>query len=161
MTNRNVSSRSDAVVDELPGIDTKRLLARIAEYWKRLGLTDEALIASLSEDCLSRARRLARRATPGEVLRRALEDAQRRFDHALAAAMDLPPTNDPHPLAAARAALLLSARVSSGCLFAHNAATRELKIRLEQSLPQPTPPEARTTMTPVPFRFWLFRSTDH
>ena len=74
MTNRNVSSRSDAVVDEPSGIDTKRLLARIAEYWKRLGLTDEALIASLSEDCLSRARRLARRATPGEVLRRALED---------------------------------------------------------------------------------------
>lgn len=141
--------------------DSASLLARIAEYWHSLGLTDTALIASLSEDCLAKARRLVGRGSSPHLLRRALEEAQRRFDHALAAAIGLPPSNDPQPLAAARAALLLSKELTADCLFAHDEATRQLKERLAHALPQSAPPEARATMTPAPISFWLFKSTDY
>lgn len=140
--------------------DCAPVLARIAEYWESLGLTDAALIASLAEDCLAKAKRLVGRGSSPHLLRRALEEAQRRFDHALAAAIGLPPSNDPQPLAAARAALLLSKELTPDCLFAHNEATRQLRERLAHALPQPTPPEARVTMTPAPISFWLFTSTD-
>jgi hypothetical protein len=126
-----------------------------------LGLTDEDLIASLSRDCLLSARRIVGRTASLELLRRALEEAQRRFDHALAMAAGLPPSNDPHPLAAVRAALLLSKRFTADCLFAHDDVTRQLKEQLDHSLPQPTPPEAKLNMTPASLRFWLFNSTDH
>ena len=143
-----------------PDFEEQPMLGKIAAYWKMLGLTDDDLIASLSGDCLRSARRLVGRASSVDLLRRALEEAQRRFDHALATAAGLPPTYDPHPLAAARATLLLSNGFAADCLFAHDDATRQLKERLDHSLPQPTPPEARVNMTPVPLRFWLFPSTD-
>jgi len=145
---------------ESPALDEQPVFRNIAAYWKMLGLTDDALVASLSRDCLLSARRLVGRASSADLSRRALEEAQRRFDHALATAVGLPPTNDPHPLAAARAALLLSDGFPADCLFAHNDVTRQLKQQLDHSLPQPTPPEARANMTPVPLRFWLFKSTD-
>lgn len=144
-----------------PEADTAApLLARIADYWKSLGLTDATLITSLSQDCLAKARRLVGRGSSPQLLRRSLEEAQRRFDHALAAAIGLPPSNDPQPLAAARAALLLSKGFTADCLFAHDEATRQLQERLSQALPQSTPPEARVSMTPAPISFWLFKSTD-
>ncbi len=140
--------------------EAKVLLERIGAYWRTLGLTDEVLIASLSADCLSRARRLVGRPVPAELLRRAIEEAQRRFDHALATAIGLPPSNDPHPLAAARAALLLTPDRAADRLFRHDETTRELKEQIMPHLPQSTPPEAPVSMVPVTLRFWLFKSTD-
>ena len=149
---------------ELPPVsevDEGRIKQRIADYWRRLGLTNQDLIDSLTHDSLSRARRLVARATEAVLLRRALEEAQRRFDHALASAMGMPPSNDPHPLAAARAALLLTPDLTADCLFAHDDSTRQLRDRLQGLLPRSTPEESPMEMTPVSLRFWLFKSTDH
>ncbi|MFN5746751.1 MAG: hypothetical protein ACK443_11810 [Methylococcaceae bacterium] len=141
--------------------DITVILRQIATYWQALGLTDPLLISSLAEDCLTRARRRVGRVSNDELLRRSLEEAQRRFDHALANAVGLPPSNDPHPIAAARAALLLAARDASlNCLFAHDESTRELGAALQEVLPQATPPESHLTMRVKPLRFWLFASTD-
>jgi hypothetical protein len=161
MTAMTATSAPATGTHDDPALDESPVLERISAYWNQLGLVDEDLIASLSRDCLASARRRVGRASSADLLRRALEEAQRRFDHALATAAGLPPTNDPHPLAAARAALLLSDGFPADSLFAHDDVTRHLKERLAHSLPQPTPPEARVTMTPVPLRFWLFKSTDH
>jgi hypothetical protein len=157
-------AEANPVMTELPplgGVREDELKERIGHYWQMLGLTNQDLIASLTGDCLSKARRLAGRASEMELLRRALEEAQRRFDHALASAVGMPPSNDPHPLAAARAALLLTPDLSADCLFAHDDSTRELKDRLLGCVPRSTPEESPVTMTPVSFRFWLFKSTDH
>jgi len=151
-----VPVRPDSGVE---AIDVAAILARVAQYWRAQGLRDDMLIASLSDDCLKQARRLVGRVSAEQWLRRSLEEAQRRFDHALATAMGLPPSNDPHPLAAARAALLLTPGFSADCLFAHDEATRRLKDRLEGCLPRNTPPESPLDMTPAPLSFWLFQYT--
>ncbi len=155
------TAHAKPVLTEADGMDEGPLRKRVADYWRVLGLTNEELIASLSEDCLSRARRLAGRASGAELLRRALEEAQRRFDHALASAVGMPPSNDPHPLAAARAALLLIPDFSSDCLFAHDDSTRQLNDKLQACLPQSTPEESPLAMAQASFRFWLFKSTDN
>lgn len=136
------------------------LIARIEAYWRQLGLKDPVLIGSLAHDCLHRARRLIGRPDDGELLRRALEEAQRRFDHALANAMGMPPSNDPQPLAAARAALLLSPEWSGDTLFRHDETTRQLAESLRSVLPVSVPDESHLTMKTVPLDFWLFKSTD-
>jgi hypothetical protein len=136
------------------------LIVRIEAYWRELGLKDPILIESLSHDCLHRARRLIGRPDDGELLRRALEEAQRRFDHALANAMGMPPSNDPQPLAAARAALLLSPEWSGDTLFRHDETTRQLAEQLRSAIPVSVPPESHLTMKTVPLDFWLFKSTD-
>ena len=135
-------------------------ITRVADYLRHLRLTDEVLIQSLAEDCLRRAQRLMGRESEAELVRRGLEEAQRRFDHALAAAVGMPPSNDPHPLAAIRAALLLNDQLSSDALFRHDHTTLELKDALREALPRSTPEEARLEMKPVPFDFWLFTSTE-
>ena len=157
-TTSHATSTASAAPEE--GDYQSLLLVKIADYWRELGLTHEPLITSLSEDCLSRARRLVGRVSLPELLRRSLEEAQRRFDHALAAAIGMPPSNDPYPLAAARAAMLLNPGCSADSLFTHDEETRKLKEYLERNLPQSTPEESVLPMTPVPFRFWLFKSTD-
>lgn len=136
------------------------LIARVEAYWRQLGFKDSVLIESLSKDCLQRARRLVVRPDDAELLRRALEEAQRRFDHALASAMGIAPSNDPKPLAAARAALLLAPDLSADTLFRHDESTRELAERLRAAKPVAVPPEAHLEMKPVPIDFWLFQSTD-
>ena len=150
-----------ASAPDLSAIDFGPVRAKVTDYWKALRLTDEVLIGNLVEDCINRARLRVGRPSSPELLRRAIEEAQRRFDHALASAIGIPPSNDPHPLAAARAALLLTPGLSADSLFRHDASTRELKEKLEPLLPRSTPPEAPVSMTPVPLRFWLFKSTDH
>lgn len=142
------------------GKSKSQLISQVEAYWRQLGLTDPVLIESLSHDCLNRARRLIGRPDEGELLRRALEEAQRRFDHALANAMGMPPSNDPQPLAAARAALLLSPEWSGDTLFRHDETTRQLADRLRPVLPVSVPPESHLTMKTEPLDFWLFKSTD-
>jgi hypothetical protein len=132
---------------------------RVVAYWRRLGLTDPALIDSLAEDCLHRAKRRLGRRTDEALLMRTLEEAQRRFDHALARALRLPPSGDIHAIAAARAALLLSGDgLGSDCLFRPGEPPPEFQAQLQAALPRSTPPEAHLSMPEAPLSFWLFES---
>jgi hypothetical protein len=139
-----------------------RVKLRVAAYWQRLGLTDAELIERLVDECLSRARRVIVHGSEDELLRRSLEEVQRRLDHALAQSLDLPPSQDTRPLAALRAAFLLSGqRSSADALFRPGPPARPLGEAIRHALPQPTPPEAPLSMTEAPLRFWLFRSAAH
>lgn len=137
-----------------------RVQAQAGEYWRRLWLSDPALIAHLSEECLHRARkRMGQQGSEQEWLMRTLEEVQRRFDHALARALRWPPTVDGHVLAAARAAFLLSGAPGEGdALFQPGEPAPEFQARLQALLPRSTPPEAPLSMPPAPLRFWLFKS---
>lgn len=132
----------------------------VVAYWRELGVNDPALIERLAEECLQRAgRRVGQKVVDEELLRRALEEAQRRFDHALGRALRLPPSADPQPIAAARAAFLLNKdKVSADSLF-EGETPPDLVTQLQAVLPQSTPPEAPQTMDETPLRFWLFKST--
>ena len=132
---------------------------RVVAYWRRLGLSDPALIDSLTEECLHRARRRMGRGSDEELLMRALEEAQRRFDHALARALHLPPSGDVHAIAAARAALLLeSGGFCSDSLFRSGEPAPDVQSKLQAILPRSTPPEAHLPMSEAPLSFWLFKS---
>lgn len=146
---------------EAPEISSPGVRGQVMAYWRTLGLADPELIASLTQDCLHRAMRRVGRGSDEELLRRALEEVQRRFDHALARALGLPPSNDPHPVTAARAAFLLDKeRVSADALFGHGDAAEVAKY-LQKILPRSTPPEAHLSMPEAPLRFWLFKSPHH
>lgn len=148
--------------DPLPHEVSVRVKARVEDYWRRLWLADAALIAYLAEECLHRARKRMGRGNEQEFLMRSLEEAQRRFDHALARALHLPASNDAHALAAARAAFLLSGGPGEGdALFRAGDPAPELKAKLQAILPRSTPPEAHRAMPPAPLRFWLFKSPPH
>ncbi|MBP1148249.1 MULTISPECIES: hypothetical protein [Methylocaldum] len=139
----------------LPGIKE-----RVVAYLQSLGLSRQDLIENLADDCLNRARRRVGRGAGDELLKRAIEEAQRRFDHALARAMRLSPSKDPHPIAAARAALLLTGCPSaSDALFGNPDPPSETGEMLREILPRPTPPEDSVPMAEQPLRFWLFKST--
>lgn len=142
-------------------VNDERIHLSVQNYFKALGLRNAELIESLSYDCLAKARRRVGRDVEDELVRRAIEEAQRRFDHALAAAAGVPPLNDPYPIARTRAAMLLSSSGNDAdALFTHDASTRELGDRLKNSLPQPTPPEEHLNMAVTPLKFWFFKSTD-
>jgi AcrR family transcriptional regulator len=149
-----------ALAYEFPESWPEPVRLRIMAYWRELGLTDPALIETLADDCLDRARRrVGRGSDEGELLRRALEEARRRFDHALTWALGLPPSEDHRPLAAARAAYLLAEeRIPADSLFAPGASASDLSLRLRKALPRATPPEAPLPMPEAPLRFWLFKS---
>lgn len=156
-TDKVVSIKSNATAPAVP----ERVRQRVAEYWRRLGLADPALVERLTEESLVRAgRRVGQRAAEQELLRRALEEAQRRFDHALARALRLPPSKDTQPVAAARAAFLLAQeRPCADSLFQTTEPLPEIDAQLRAVLPCATPPEAPLAMSETPFRFWLFQST--
>lgn len=133
---------------------------RVLDYLRSLGLSRQDLVEGLAEDCLNRARRRVGRGAAEELLKRAIEEAQRRFDHALARAMRLSPSKDPHPVAAARAALLLTGCPSaSDALFGNPDSPSDAGEMLKDILPRATPPESPAPMAEQPLRFWLFKST--
>jgi hypothetical protein len=133
---------------------------QVSHYLQALGLIDHYLIQQLAEECLSHAKRRAADDTSEEFLRRALEEAQRRVDHALARALGLPPSRDPKPIAAARAAMLLArGAISVDALFLSPEASDEAASRIREALPRAMPPEEPLEMQPTPLRFWLFKST--
>lgn len=151
-----VSAPSTAETES--GDDIKTLVAR---YWNALGLDDPGLVSELTEECLGRARRRGGR-EPGEdgLLARAIEESRRLLDQALARALNLPPSRDSQSLSSARAALLAgeSPNLMAAVLRSENLSNERLD-ELRRRFPCPTPPEARLKMSPVPLRFWLFRST--
>lgn len=135
--------------------------ARVITYLGTLGLRDAASMDKLSEECLQRARR---RAAPGdrdELLRRALEEAQRRFEAAIARLMGVSGIKDFHIVAASRAALLLGG-ASDICIdslmhgFEDQAeSAARVNAWLKAALPQPTPPEASLPMHEHPISFFF------
>ncbi|WP_052807893.1 hypothetical protein [Methyloterricola oryzae] len=131
--------------------------ARVVAYLDRLGIRDQDLVRRLSAACLQRA---SRRAAPGqheELLRRSLEEAQRRFDAALAQSLNLQGVKHLHDLAAARAALLLGegAMASDSVLQGQDGEDAKL-ASLAAIIPQATPPEVPQEMHEQPISF-LFR----
>ncbi|SMF96858.1 hypothetical protein SAMN02949497_4272 [Methylomagnum ishizawai] len=156
----NQAHQAEPAHGSLSHAASMRVQAQAGEYWRRLWLSDPALIAHLTEECLHRARkRLGQQGSEQEWLMRTLEEIQRRFDHALARALRWPPTVDGHALAAARAAFLLGGTPSEGdALFRTGEPAPEFQARLQALLPRSTPPEAPLSMPPAPLRFWLFKS---
>jgi hypothetical protein len=132
---------------------------QLKAYWRSLKVSDPALIETLSDECLARAQRRLGHGTEGEFLRHALEEAQRRFDQALARALRLPPSKSTGPVAAARAAFLFSAdQPTADGLFQSAGSGLNLGGAFRKALPNPTPPEAHLSMPEAPLRFWLFKS---
>jgi hypothetical protein len=139
--------------------DASHVRQRLIAYLQQLGLRDPVRIASFADECLRHA---ARKVAPGsheELIRRALEEAQRRFEHAVARAMGLTVGGDFHPVAAARAALLLR---GAGELNVDDLLSGDddstLAARLRAVLPRPTPPEAGLSMHEQPISFLISRS---
>lgn len=134
--------------------------ARVSAYLKRLGLQDPALTRQLAEECLERARRRAAPGSESELLRRSLEEAQRRFNQALSTALGINKVeDDERPLAAARAAFLLRGQaLPADELFRDPVHAQEWAGAVSSALPNATPPESPLEMHAHPLRFWLFKS---
>ncbi len=132
----------------------------LLEYLRRLGVKEPALLDALATECLSHARR---RVAPGlndELLRRAIEEAQRRMDAALARVLDFNATRDLHALAGARAALLMCGEApSTDFLFEKQEPDSERLSRLKAKLPVATPPETPRAMAPQKLEFLFFKSS--
>lgn len=142
--------------------DAEPIRERLRAYWHSLGIGNEALLDSLAGECVQKARHKMGRASGQEWLKLALEEAQRRFDHALARALRLPPAKDNQALLTARAAFLLNpGRFSAEGLFQSPETAAELAAELQAVLPQATPPEAHLSMVEQPLDFWLFSSTSN
>jgi hypothetical protein len=132
---------------------------RVVAYLGRLGFSDPGVIEALAEECLHRARRRAAPGSQEELLRRTLEEVQRRFDHAIALALDLAGSKDFRPVAGARAAILLGgAGISSDSLFHRQEGLAEMASALRAALPVATPPEANLVMPDQHISFLFSRS---
>ena len=138
----------------------KAIEDRVSAYLHKLGLRDPALIKALTDACLHRA---SRRAAPGgrhELLRRALEEAQRRFDNALGQSLNLHGSKNAHALAAARAAILLEdTAVDTDHLMRAPQDLSGAVGSLDPHLPRATPPESRLSMHEQPISFFFSRSS--
>jgi len=136
--------------------DSACIQERVSAYLRKLGLTDEGLIARLAAECLESARRRVAPGCESELLRRALEQAQRRFNQVLAKTLGLTGTpDDERSLAAARAAILLRAQPSpTDGLFNGRHDVQEWVGQIRQTLPVSTPPESPLDMHEHPLRFW-------
>ena len=133
---------------------------QVIHYWHSLGLVDHKLVQTMTDECIAQARKRVGRDAPDELLRRSLEEAQRRLDHALGRALGLAPSRDPQPLTAARAAFLLTKDgAAADALFRDVESATEFCRPLRGILPRATPPEAHLNMPQTPLDFWLFRST--
>lgn len=147
------------VVDDHPEPAAKSVEEQIQSYLCRLHFQDPEFIARLASDCLQHARRRVGRDDPGEWLRRALEEAQRRLDQALARALGLNLTREPAAVAGARAALLLGkAGIRADELFLAQPVDPATLATLEGARPLATPPEAPAAMPTQKLSFVFFKS---
>ncbi len=129
----------------------------VTTYLKQLGLKAPALLETLSEELMHRAkRRVAPDAPNEEVLRLALDEAQRRFDNAIMQTLNLS-GKEIQPIAAVRAALLLNDEASD-FLFRSEDINDERIAKLQANLPMATPPEAHLEMEEQPISFYLSSS---
>jgi hypothetical protein len=147
------------VADEHSEPAAKSVEEQIQSYLRRLHFQDPELVARLASDCLQHAQRRVGRNDPGEWLRRALEEAQRRLDQALARALELNLTREPAAVAGARAALLLgSAGIRADELFLAQPLDPVTLAALEASRPVATPPEAPAAMPTQKLSFVFFKN---
>jgi hypothetical protein len=135
---------------------------RLARYLTELGVTDSALLDSLADEAMHRARRQVAPGSAEELLRRSLEELQRRFDNGVSRMMNLASARTPHDLAAGRAAFLLDNRLREhlNSIF-HGAAHDEvLEAQLRASLPQSTPHESPMSMRDQEISFFFSSTPD-
>ena len=134
--------------------------ARLITYLAQLGVSEPLLQQTLASECLQRARRRAAPGSEEELLRRSLEEAQRRFDHAAARALNLTGTKDFHQVVGARAAVLLGciADIGGNHLFQADDHQPEISLAVRAALPLPTPPESHLAMPVQPISFFFSRS---
>ena len=132
----------------------------LVDYLRNLGVNDPSLVQSLAADCLSRARNRVSTGSVDDLLRRAIEEAQRHMDASVAKLLGLSPTRDAHKIAEARAALLFRATGQSTDFLFGAPDTEQARVpRLKASLPVPTPPEAPIAMPVQKIDFLFFKST--
>jgi hypothetical protein len=141
-----------------PVIESVR--SELCDYLRALGIRGEPLLSKFATECLQVARRRVGPGSGDELLRRAIEEAQRRFDAAIAHLLGLSVTRDQHQVAGARAALLMCGLASSSeLLFEPGEADPDLIARLKNCAPVATPAEALRPMVPQKLEFFLFRSS--
>jgi hypothetical protein len=129
----------------------------LTAYLKKLGLKDTHLLETLSVEFMQRARwRVAPDVPHEEVLRLALEEAQRRFDNAIIHTLNFT-SKDFQLIAAVRAAILLNGE-SSDFLFQPEDNQAERIAKIQVALPMATPPEARLGMEEQPISFFFSSS---
>lgn len=128
---------------------------RIRQLFRRLGLGDPQGVEILIHDCLQRARLRAQDAE--DLPRRAVEEAQRRYDLWLQRALELAPTLSAQELRRARAAVLYSALpgVADG-LSPGKTFTGDEREALRAAFPQPLPHDAPVAMSPQALSFLSF-----
>ncbi|QJD28908.1 hypothetical protein [Methylococcus geothermalis] len=150
---------STFMASESTGHGTSEIGETVKSYLQRLRFRDAALIERLAAECVERARRRVARHDSAELLRRAIEEAQRRLDQALARALGVNVSREPSLIAGARAALLLGdLGISADELYQNSAVNPELTSRLQRHYPVPQPPEAPGAMPRQKLRFFLFKS---
>ncbi len=133
--------------------------ASLLDYLRDLGMRDSALMHSVALQCLNQARKRVGPGLRDELLRRAIEEVQRRMDVAIARWLELSSARDAHTVAGARAALLMCRRGSStDFLFDHAEPDPDWVSRLKAILPAATPPESPRAMAPQRLEFFLFKS---
>lgn len=153
----------DGAADRLPSgreCHSATIKQRLVAYLGQLGLREQGVVETLADECIHRAKRRAAPGAQDELMRRALEEAQRRFDHAVARVLHLAGAKDLHLVAGARAAFL-SGAVGAVCgddLFNPHFDDKGVADRLRAVLPQPTPPESHLAMPDQHITF-LFSSS--
>jgi hypothetical protein len=144
---------------ESAGHGTSEIEETVKAYLRRLRFRDSVLIERLAAECVELARRRVAGHDPAELARRAVEEAQRRLDQALARALGVDASREPSLIAGARAALLLGdAGISADELYLNFAVNPELASRLQRHFPLAQPPEAPVAMPAQKLRFFLFKS---
>jgi len=127
--------------------------SRLQAYLGKLGVTAEDIAAPLLDESMRRAERRSAPGDADELLRRALEELQRRIDSAVAKALDLNTVTDTNRIAAARARALLSRSPRQQLQSLLKSATGPSAAA--PALPFATPPEERLSMHPEPIAFFF------
>ncbi|MDD2767492.1 MAG: hypothetical protein PHT19_02080 [Methylococcus sp.] len=148
-----------AAIVESAGHGASEIGEIVKSYLRRLRFRDSVLIDRLAAECIERASRRVARHDSDELPRRAVEEAQRRLDQALARALGVNASREPAIVAGARAALLMGdIGVSADEFYLNSAVNPELAARLQARSPLAQPPEAPVAMPPQKLRFFLFKS---
>jgi AcrR family transcriptional regulator len=135
--------------------EREKLKEFVADYLRQLRFSDPEVIETLALECLEWA---AKRSSPDlqGILRRALEQAHRLLDRALAQALKLHLPEEAAAVSAAKAALLLACEpICADDLIKPSPAQEALALRLKAHLPLATPPEVPGAMPHQDLEFWL------
>ncbi|HLF95790.1 MAG TPA: hypothetical protein VI457_01480 [Methylococcaceae bacterium] len=128
---------------------------RVVAYLTRLGVKDDELVQGITDYCLYRARRRVAHSGHEELPRRAIEEAMRKVDKAIAHAFGAGYA-DPRNLARIRVALELgSVAFPLETVLRGSEISPDSREALLSVLPQATPPEAPQPLAEQRFEFFL------